>query len=168
MTFTFSMNKIAVLQVFHTTPADLVADMVNKRGEVIARLKKALEEARAEVVKAVFESIRTAGVRRIPRELLELAASTHFTPEELRMLLAELDAVRAVEERAVGWPSFAEYTPYIFATADEAVARAWRRGGGLMYETYELTEAGPRRIFVLAPKNAPIDEIREASCRLGA
>jgi len=143
-------------------PADLVADVVNKRGEVIARLKKALEEARAEVVKAVFDSIRTAGVRRIPRELLELAASTHFTPEELRMLLAELDAVRAVEEKAVGWPSFAEHTPYIFATTDEAVARAWRRGGGLVYEAYELTEAGPRRISVLAPKNAPIDEIREA------
>jgi len=144
------------------TPADIVADIVNKRGEVLTRLKRALEEARAEVVKAVFDSVKTAGVRRIPRELLELAASTHFTPEELRMLLTELDAVRAVEERAVGWPSFAEYTPYIFATADEAVARVWRRGGGLVYEAYELTEAGPRRVFILAPKNAPIDEIREA------
>jgi len=144
------------------TPADLVADVVNKRGEVLTRLKKALEEARAEVVKTTFESIRTAGVRRIPRELLELAASAHFTAEELRMLLAELDAVRAVEGGVVEWPSFAEYTPYIFATTDEAVAKAWRKGGGLVHEAYELTEAGPRRVFILAPKNAPIDEIREA------
>ncbi|MEM1616353.1 MAG: hypothetical protein QW452_10355 [Pyrobaculum sp.] len=141
----------------------LLAELANGNFSTVERLRKKIEEAEAEVAKAVFNTIRELGVRRVPYELLEVAARVEFTPGELRMLLAELDAAKAAErDKAFAWPEFAEYVPVIFVTSDEKAAKTWRRGGGLVIEALVFVGDKPKRVYILAPRNAPVEEIREA------
>ncbi|MEM4129301.1 MAG: hypothetical protein QXK62_09680 [Thermoproteus sp.] len=141
----------------------LIAELANGNYSTVERIRRRVEEVEAEVARAALEAVRRFGVRGVPPELLELAARAEFTPEELSSIRAELKAALEAAARggAFTWPQ-AEYRSSIFATTDEKAARAWRRGGGLVLEEYILTQFGPKRVYILAPRNAPIEEIREA------
>ncbi|MEM2025658.1 MAG: hypothetical protein QXW94_05140, partial [Desulfurococcaceae archaeon] len=71
-------------------------------------------------------------------------------------------AKAAERDKAFAWPEFAEYVPVIFVTSDEKAAKTWRRGGGLVIEALVFVGDKPKRVYILAPRNAPVEEIREA------